>query len=334
MNPIRPLCFLTALTLSLVASACTLEKQGDVSEYREAIPQEGAVAVDGPETVQGEMSSRSGASGLLADTPAARADWAEWYAWTRNVRDGVNAITAGVLGSVHHIVSTEPTEVGDESATWGPYTDALEPATWRFRVTRVADHEYDYVLEGRPKTSSDDGDYRSVLSGKGYDRRHEKHGDGFFEVDLDAARDLDPLKHERDSGTIKVTHDLPVEISTQLDALPRVITAEVRPAGEQWFSVTSTANEDHTGIIDTDAFVDIDESKVTAPEDVDILSRWREDGAGRADITIAGGDLPAEIEMVEAVECWGTDFTRVYYEDSVNFAETEGDGSACAYDTP
>ena len=30
---------LTALCLTLAASACTLEKRGDVSEYREAIPQ-------------------------------------------------------------------------------------------------------------------------------------------------------------------------------------------------------------------------------------------------------------------------------------------------------
>jgi hypothetical protein len=116
--------------------------------------------------------------------------------------------------------------------------------------------------------------------------------------------------------------------------LPRIITAEVYPAGEQWLTVTSTANEDNTGSLDTNAFVDIDETKLTAPEDVHILSRWQADGAGRADITIAGGDLPATIDVVEAVECWGTDFSRVYYDDSVDFAPTEGDATACAYDTP
>jgi hypothetical protein len=73
---------------------------------------------------------------------------------------------------------------------------------------------------------------------------------------------------------------------------------------------------------------------MTAAEDVHITSRWRADGAGRADITIAGGDLPETIELVEAVECWGSDFTRVYYSDSVNFAQAEGDATACAYDAP
>ena len=322
---------LSALCLSLAVSACTLEKRDDVSEYREAIPQKEAVVVDGPESAQGDSQSNSGARGLLAGGAAA-GDWAEWYAWTRNVRDGVNVITAAVLGSVHYIVHTEPTEVGDDSATWGPYSDALEPVTWRFRATRVADHEYDYVLEGRPKTSTDESDYRVVLEGKGFSKRDDRHGDGHFSIDLDVARELDPLKHEDDSGTVTVTHDLPRDIGTRLGALPRLITAEIHPAGEQWVRVKSTASEDNTGELDTDAFVDIDETKMTAPEDVHIVSRWQADGAGRADITIAGGDLPATMEMVEAVECWGTDFTRVYYDDSVDFAPTEGDASACAYD--
>jgi len=333
MNRIHRTKSLPALCLTLALGGCMLEKRDDVSEYREAIPAKDAVAVDGPESAQGESSSRSGARGLLADAPAG-ANWAEWYAWTRNVRDGVNAVTAVILGSVHYIVHTEPTEVGDDSATWGPYTDALEPATWRFRATRVAEHEIDYVLEGRPKTSTDESDYRAVLWGKGFSKRHEKHGDGGFTIDLDVARELDPLKHQDDSGTVKIEHDLPPDISTRIGALPRVITAEVSPAGEQWVRVTSRANEDHTGELDTDAFVDIDENKMTAPEDVHILSRWRADGAGRADIVIAGGDLPATIELVEAVECWGTDFTRVYYDDSVDFAPTEGDATACAYDAP
>ena len=52
-------------------------------------------------------------------------------------------------------------------------------------------------------------------------------------------------------------------------------------------------------------------------------------GAGRADITLTGGDLP--FEKVSAVECWGSDFFQVYYEDSVGYASKEGDVSACAY---
>jgi hypothetical protein len=325
---------LFSLFAAAAASACTLEKKDDVGPFREAIPQAEAVKVDGPESVAGESRSRSGSSGLLAEEQSGSGDPAYWYAWTRRVRDGVNAITGRVLGSVWYIVHTEPSDVSSDEAIWGPYTDALEPVTWRFRVTRVGEQTYDYVLEGRPKVSTSDDAYRPVLLGRGYGKASEQHGDGSFTSDLDAARELDPVEHRDDSGSVKVTHDLPRDVTRRLNALPRVITAELRPAGEQSLTVKSTANEDGTGVIECDAFVDIDDRKATAPEDVTIVSRWRNSGAGRADITIANGDLPKSTPIVNAVECWGTDFTRVYYSDDAEFAPTEGDETACAYDAP
>ncbi len=167
---------LVAIFVAAAASACTLEKKDDVGAFREAIPQAEAVTVDGPESAAGDSATRSGGSGLMAEGQAGAGDAAYWYAWTRHVRDGVNAVTASVLGSVWYIVHTEPTEVSEDEAIWGPYTDALEPVTWRFRVTRVGEHTYDYVLEGRPKASTSDGDYRSVLVGKGYGKASEQHG--------------------------------------------------------------------------------------------------------------------------------------------------------------
>jgi hypothetical protein len=77
--------------------------------------------------------------------------------------------------------------------------------------------------------------------------------------------------------------------------------------------------------------VDIDDSKQTKLEDVTVESRWNQTGAGRADITIKGGDLPASISEVDAKECWGVDFSQSYYEDSVNFAPTAGDPNSCVY---
>lgn len=62
-----------------------------------------------------------------------------------------------------------------------------------------------------------------------------------------------------------------------------------------------------------------------------IDSRWNASGARRADIDITGGDLPANTPKVDAVECWGTDFTQSYCSDSVGFAPTAGDANACVY---
>ena len=152
-----------------------------------------------------------------------------------------------ILGGVKLIIHTEPSETTDYSATWGSYTDALDPAAYRLRVERVAEGEYDYVLEGRPKASSSDADYRSVLSGKGYRKKDARHGQGAFTIDLDAAKALDPYKHQNDSGSVAFSYDLPANIDQDLSALPRHIQATVAPQGPSYFSIESDANVDHTG---------------------------------------------------------------------------------------
>ena len=81
-------------------------------------------------------------------------------------------------------------------------------------------------------------------------------------------------------------------------------------------------------------YVDAKGSATTAFEDIAIVSRWQPDGAGRADVALEGGDVPAELGTVSAVECWGTDFARVYYADSVEFAPAEGDPTACVLGDP
>jgi hypothetical protein len=319
-------------TLSLgVLSGCTLEKKDDAGEFRDAVPQSQAIALSGPDANGSSTTAAAGPSrrtlGTGPSTP-----YAKWYGFTREMRDGVNAITGAVLGSVWLVVQTTPTSVSADSATWGPWDDdQLSPARYRIRVTRVATDEYEYVFEGHSKTSTVDTGYRAVLTGHGYGKPHAKHGQGTFTIDLDVAKALDPYKHQNDSGKVTVSHTLPHAFSENFGALPRTITAAVEPAGEPHYTVESVANVDHTGTIHVDAHVDIDDSKLTKLEDVVIDSRWAASGAGRADIDIAGGDLPVSIPMVDAVECWGTDFMQSYYKDSEAFEPTQGDVNACVY---
>lgn len=323
-------------------SGCMLDSQDDGEEYREAVPLREAVVVAGPETDAARDTSAASVrtapgSQTLAAGPRARTPYAKWYGFTRAVRGGVNLVTASVLGSVWAIVHTDPSAIKDGEATWGPYTDALEPVTYRFRVTRVAQAEYDYVLEGRPKASTSDGDYRAVLDGHGYGKRHAQHGEGEFTIDLGVAHDLDPLAHENDSGTVHVVHHLPRDVGDGSGALPRRIVAEVTPdpsVNPESFTVTSSASLDGTGSLHVDAHADVDDTKSTQLEDIAIDSRWRADGAGRADGAITGGDIPTDPGIVTAVECWGADFTRSYYADSIDFSPSEGEASACVYDAP
>lgn len=316
----------TAVALAVVfASGCALEKTDDeVDAFRQALPEARNVRVDGPES-NGEGGSRLAAADALGATPTA----AEWYVFTREVRDGVNLVTAAVLGSVWRLAHTEPTSVEADRAMWGPYAEALDPVVWRFRIERTAEHAYTYTLEGRSRADAAAA-FVPVLTGNGYDRLDERHGDGAFSIDLEAAKRLDPVKHRDDSGSLRVTHDLPRSISREAAPLPRTIRAEAFGELEEWFDVTSLANEDGTGELMVAAHADIDASKLTLAEDVGVESRWTAAGAGRADIVIAGGDLPATVAAVNATECWGADFSRVFYADSVGFAPAEGEESACA----
>ena len=308
-----------------------LEKPDDGEEYREALPLREAVVIAGPETEDTGQTRTASITGSrpLAERSLGRGDSARWYGFTRAVRGGVNLVTASVLGSVWTLVHLEPSAIVDGEATWGPYTDALEPVTYRFRVTRVARAEYDYVLEGRPKSSRAEADYRPVLSGHGYGKLHAQHGQGDFVIDLSAARELDPIAHEDDSGTVRIVHDL-----------PQTVAAEVRPdpaLERESFRVTSKAEPDGTGSLRVQAKTDVDDSKATALEDVVVDSRWRADGAGRADIVITGGDIAADPGAVSAVECWGADFTRSYYADSLDLdpaAPNQRDETACVYEAP
>lgn len=328
---------LAGIGVLMALPGCMLEKQDDGAEYREALPLREAMVVAGPETGAGERRTASvGATrGTLADGPAALGPYARWYGFTRVVTGGVNGVTAAVLGSVWALVHTEPASIENGEATWGPYTEALNPVTYRFRVTRVDEAVYDYVLEGRPKTSGSDGDYEAVLTGRGYGKRHDKHGEGDFTIDLDTARELDPFAHADDSGSVRVVHHLPHDISSGGDAVPRTIVAEVKPnpaVNRESFTVTSTANDDGTGTLRVDALGDVDDTKDTELEDIVVGSRWRADGAGRADITIAGGDVPTDPGVVTAVECWGADFMRSYYSDSLDIEPAFGEASVCVYE--
>jgi hypothetical protein len=218
-----------ALALTFV-SGCTLQKKDDADEFRDAVPQSESIALSGPDASSGTTTTAVAAPSLrtLAAGPAPTT-YAKWYGFTRTMRDGVNKITAGVLGSVWIVIHTEPSATTPDSATWGPWNDELNPATYRFRVTRIATDEYNYVLEGRAKSSTSDDDYQAVLSGHGYGTPSEKHGQGTFEIDLDVAKALDPLDNQENSGTVSVDHELPHDFSDNLAALPRTITATVTP---------------------------------------------------------------------------------------------------------
>jgi hypothetical protein len=330
--------FVSPLALFALASTfagCAMNADDEGNEFKEAVPARGTVSLDGPEaSASGDVGTEAGSRGLLAADSGAPAP-AYWYTFTRNVRDGVNVVTGVVLVSVWAVVHTRPSELGEDEAVWGPYEgDALDPVRWRLTVTRVGEHHFRYVLDGQAKAAGTGSAFLTVLDGDGYSKKSDLHGDGAFTLNLDNAKVLDPGRHADDSGSVTITHDLPSDIGRRRNALPRFVTAAVHAGSGEWLEIQSSANEDGTGSLFLQSSVDIDDTHATLREDISVESRWRSTGAGRSDIELAGGDLPAEADPVTAVECWGTDFARVFYADSVDFAPSEGSEAECAYSAP
>jgi hypothetical protein len=253
---------------------------------------------------------------------------ATFYTFTRQTFDGVNIGTAWVLGLVNAITKYPTTERSDDQAVWGPWRGELSPAEWRLRVSRAEGDAYDYVLEGR---TAGQGEYRAVISGRGYAPGDSRRGLGNFVIDNDAADAIDParLKSPDSSGTLSVDHDLRA-VRTNLDAAYH-ISVKARPtATEEDYDIELDRLDGGGGTVEIASKSDIDhEPAKAALENVSMKSRWIASGAGRADVTVEGGDLPASIGSITMSECWAESFKEVYYTDSANLAPTSGDEAAC-----
>lgn len=302
-----------------MATGCIATRGDDAEKFREPIPtsEEVSLAIPGSSGA-GSVTESTRTAGSASDDATG---YAEWYRFTRDVADGVDWTTAYILGSAWIVVHVPPTTIDAKHAVWGPgRADALSPVVWRFVVTEVADREFDYVLEGRPKDSTSDADFLPVWKGHGYGKAHPEHRNGWFVLDGDAYAKLDPMRAKH-LGTTKITH--------HLSSWPTTLAAELRPApAGAWIDIAVTHQKDGSGAVDLSGLTDIEDVKDGNPEDVVVHSRWATSGAGRADAQMSGGSLPV---LVKASECWSSSFVRSYYTDSVGFEPTEGSVEACAF---
>ena len=297
---------------------CALKTSDDADRFRQAIPLSNDVALAVPKSSGGSTSSTKSLHTKGGDPSSAK-----YYQFTRDIADGVDGGTGEILGLVWLIVHSPPTSVSAHKAVWGPGNgDALDPVVYRMTVTEVSTHEYDYVLEGRPKGSTSDGDFRAVLSGHGFGEDRPEHREGWFRLDNDAHNALDPAR-AHDSRAVRVDFDL--------RSYPLSIKADVEPSPGKsgYFKVAVTHDKDSGGAVDIAALGDIEAIKDGKLENVALHSRWNASGAGRADVEITGGDLT--VPKVDATECWSSIFARVYYTDTASYEPTTGSPSACAF---
>jgi hypothetical protein len=275
-------------------------------EMKEAIPTSDQVSIKLPQGSAREL-------GQLA----------EWYVATRNVTRTFNGGSAWVMDLIHHIVEYPVTTVSGKTYTWGPWSDALDPAEYKLDVTEVGDGTYEYKLSGRSKTQAG-AQFEAVISGMADPRPEELKGKGQFLLDFDASRRVNPIDAGDGRGKVTVRYDL---AARHLDLAIDSVDDRGQPVKADYaYNETADRGGDMTFNIKGNAGGTTDKL-----EDITLRSRWQPNGVGRADARLAGGDLGATTAI--ASECWDVSFKRVYYTDNVNFAPTEGAVASCAFAT-
>lgn len=249
-------------------------------------------------------------------------DIADYYVVTRDVTRTLNGGTAWVLILIHAIVQYPVTTVSGNVYTWGPWSDALDPAEYKLDVTDNGDGTYDYLLSGRNKTIAG-SQFEVVIDGHADPTPGELQGNGDFSIDFDAGKRVNPIDSGDAKGTVVVQYDL---TARHLDLVAMAPDANGNPAMFEY-----AYNEALDGGGDMVFNATADTGGTAAAENIVIRSRWQADGAGRGDARLAGGDLGTT--QVIASECWNTLFRRMFYTDSVNWQPTEGNVADCAYAT-
>jgi hypothetical protein len=315
---------LATVAMASVTGGCVLQQsESDSSEYREAIPQQGdaQLAFAGSQA-SGATTGQSTTTKLQIQGlgGGGGTDYASFYEFTRTVSDGVDTGTLLILAEVALVTSFPPTSSNGSQAVWGPGGDALDPVQWRLTVTKTADHEFDYEVDGRPHGSTDNSAWQSILTGHGYGHAHALYRSGSFTLDGDTLKALDPTRSN--GGKVAVKYDA--------RAWPKTVTADVTTSEGtgQWYDITVGHDQDSGGTVVVTAMADISSPPDGTNESVDENSRWNSTGAGRADVKMSGGDLSS---TVLASQCWSSVFAQTYYTDSVNYQPTSGDPSTCAF---
>jgi hypothetical protein len=240
---------------------------------------------------------------------------------TLGVTTTFNGGTGWVLALIHAIVQNPPTTIKDNVYTWGPGSNALDPADYKLVVTAKADGTFDYQLSGKSKTLAN-AQFETLIDGTADPRPGEDKGNGSFTVDFDASKLVNPIQNGDAKGMMDVRYDL---AKAHIDLTLTSSDAQGAPAADYSYN----AAKDGGGDMTFDVNADVGGGPLL--ETLTLRSRWLGTGAGRTDARISGGNLGGL--QVTASECWSTSFGRVFYQDSNNFSPPEGTESSCAFAT-
>ncbi len=294
---------------ALMLSGC----MSPIDEFRGAAPAAETVAITVP--------AGAGTTASKAPTPDVLGQRATFYEITRGVTAIINGGVGVTLLLLEAIVAQQPTAVTVDHATWGPYTGALAPTTWKFDVAKVGSGNFSYVLSGKPR-AADDTAYQSVIAGTAQVVSRTV-GSGDFVFDFTALHALDDS--QKALGSIAVHYDN--------TGSPRVVSVAFMGFDDGNGSYTPDSalysfaeNSDHSGNFSFVAKADVDHDPAGVQETLSVKSAWLATGQGDSHAGASGGSLSTDATLEE---CWDTTFARTYFTDSWNTSDTEGDPASC-----
>ncbi len=307
----------------------SVEDQALVDELTGALPTSANLEVDFPEvgTTEGGLADGTKAG-------AAVGELSNFYALTREHVQGMNLHLSRILAPVEWVIDrVQPTIAAKGKAIWFG-SDADEPQEWLLVVERL-DGQYDWVLALRDHGGGDE-DWVALMAGQYWPSGVEDVGEGWVWLDLEQDDDAD--------STGKLG------FAWSNDSFPHYVTAylfgvsgdDATDPGNAVFH--HERNEDDSGLfLFVLEGVDIDDGEEgkEALEDAYYISRWTEDGDGRADVAVTEGDVALDgYEAAVLTQCWEggafqTTFEAVHLKevgDDHVLAMSDGDFETCAYD--
>ncbi|HLM46480.1 MAG TPA: hypothetical protein VK458_21605 [Myxococcaceae bacterium] len=299
-------------------------------EFRSVLPTQDMVEVKTPaSTGQAlELESRS--------TQGGRSDM---YTLTRVATVVVNGGTLAVLGLVDGVTKHRPTTVSENTAVWGPHSEPLAANTWKLTVKKLGNDTYSYTVSGKPKTA-DDSAFVDVITGthtaalNEADEPMRGFGQGEFTIDWDKAQTLPERDNNIGKLTVKYAR-VDDKSAVTVDAAFRQVRDDKDATRRVDMDYRYAATPGQGGQFDFRKTEDFHKVSGSArQENLTIKSRWLQTGAGRSDVKMVGGDLPAGFEA-KASECWDTTFASRFL--TTNYASSAfhygTEATDCAFTT-
>ncbi len=313
----------TTLWMALIATlaGCGQSTDGDDQGFRNGVPRAETVQMNVPGGSAQALTLKTTSQALLGEV-------AEYYKVTRAITGVVNGAALAVGGLVRLVLIHPPTSVTADQAVWGPWEDPLDPVAWRVTVTRVAEHQYQYRFDGRPRTQPD-ADFVTVLSGTHSPGlvggvEVERLGAGSFTLDWDARARL-PQPNPDEVGKVSYIY------SHASDNGEVTIQAAFRQVKDEDTQLLADADylfvREPSGAGSMD-FVYTVPTALKAGGRAVVRSRWQHTGAGRADTQVraTNGDTAS------LSECWNENYASVYKKTWLG-GDNWGSETDCAFPT-